>query len=67
MEGEALTMLEAITQGVTHGITIVGEVVTAIVGASGAMSALLPVIGLSIGFGAIGFGIAKIKSLVWGL
>lgn len=57
-------MLEQIGAGVTEAIGFCGEVLTAIT--TGSMSAVLPVIGLSIGMGVIGFGIAKIKSLVWG-
>lgn len=33
---------------------------------TGQLSVLLPVIGLGIAFGIIGFAISKIKSLTWG-
>lgn len=58
-------MLASISTGVTSAIEFCGEVLTSIT--SGDMSTVLPVIGLSIGMGVIGFAIAKIKSLVWGM
>lgn len=60
-------MLEAIGTGVTQAITFAGNVVTAVVGESGALNGLLPAIGLAIGIGVIGWGIATIKNLVWGM
>ena len=59
-------MIEAITTGVATAITIGGNVVTALLGTSGAMKELLPVVGLAIGFGGVGWGIRTIKSLTWG-
>lgn len=59
-------MLETIGDGVTNVISWVGEVVTALFGASGAMSALLPIVGVAVGIGIIGFGIRTIKNVVWG-
>lgn len=59
-------MLAAIGSGVTEVISWGGEVLTAITGAEGAFSAVLPVIGVSIGLGIVGWAIATIKSLVWG-
>lgn len=57
-------MLEAIGTGVTSVITWGGNVLTAIT--SGSMAAVLPVIGVTIGLGIVGWGIKTIKSLVWG-
>lgn len=59
-------MLEAIGTGVTKSITFAGEVITAIVGETGAMAAILPVIGLAIGLGIVGWGVRTVKSLTWG-
>lgn len=60
-------MLAAIGSGVTEVISWGGEVLTAITGTDGAFAAVLPVIGISIGLGIVGWGIATIKSLVWGM
>lgn len=59
-------MVEAITTGVTTALSIGGSVVTSILGESGQLKDLLPVIGLAIGFGGVGWGINTIKSLTWG-
>lgn len=58
-------MLDAISSGVTAVIGWGGNVLTAIT--SGSMSAVLPVVGVAIGLGIVGWGIATIKSLVWGM
>ena len=59
-------MVEAITSGVTQVITYVGQVITAITGASGAWKDLLPVIGLAIAVMFVIFAIRMIKSLIKG-
>lgn len=59
-------MLDAISTGVTTAIGYVGDVLSAIVGTSGDLAGILPVLGLSIGMGVIGFGISKLKSVIWG-
>lgn len=59
-------MLNAIGTGVTEVISWGGEVLTAIVGETGAFGAVLPVVGISVGLGIVGWGIKTIKSLVWG-
>lgn len=58
-------MLDAIGTGVTSAVEFCGTVLTSIT--TGDMAVVLPVIGLSIGMGVVGFAIAKIKSLVWGM
>ena len=60
------TFVSAISDGVGTAISVCGSVVTAIVGASGDLKDLLPVIGLAIGFGGVGWGINTFKSLTWG-
>lgn len=60
-------MLNAIGMGVTSAIGYVGTVLGAIAHESGQLRYVLPVVGLTIGMGVIGFAIAKIKSLVWGM
>lgn len=59
-------MIAEITTGVTNVITWVGQVVTAIFGSNGAMAPLLPIIGVAVGIGIVGFGIRTIKNVVWG-
>ena len=61
-------MLEAIGTGVTKAIAFCGEVLSAIVTTeTGALNAVLPVIGVAIGIAVVGWGIKTIKSLVWGM
>ena len=64
-------MIQTITSGVTAAISMTGQVISAIFGASGtegsgSWSAVQDVIGLQIGMGVIGFAIVKIKSIVYG-
>lgn len=59
-------MLDSIATGVTSVIGYAGNVVTAIVGESGALNDLLPVVGMAIGIGLVGWGINTIKSITWG-
>lgn len=57
-------IMGAIGDGVTAVIGYAGSVVTAIV--SGGLSSLLPVVGMSVGLGLVGWGIRTVKSLTWG-
>lgn len=59
-------MMSAIGTGITAVIGYAGEVVTALVGETGALSALLPVVGMAVGIGLVGWGIRVVKSLTWG-
>lgn len=59
-------MLAAVTSGITTVIGWVGEVITALVGESGALADLLPLFAIGIAISAILFGIKCIKSVVWG-
>lgn len=59
-------MIEAITSGVTVAITAAGKVVTALLGETGELKDLLPVIGMAVGIGLTGWGIRTVKSLTWG-
>lgn len=59
-------MLAAISTGVTTVISYVGNVITAITGASGQRKDLLPVIGLGIGVMFVMFAITTVKSLIKG-
>lgn len=62
----ATGIMGAIGNGVTAVIGFAGDVVTALVTDSGELSALLPVIGLSVGLGLVGWGIRTVKSITWG-
>ena len=66
MEGATTGMINAITSGVGTVIECAGDVVSAIITDGGAMNALLPVIGMAVGLGLVGWGIRTIKSLTWG-
>lgn len=59
-------MVETITAGVTAVIGWAGQVVASIFGSEGALADLLPIIGVSVGIGIVGFGIRTIKNVVWG-
>lgn len=59
-------MISAITSGVTTVVSCAGTVISAIVDADGAMASLLPVIGMAVGLGLVGWAIRTIKSLTWG-
>lgn len=61
-----MELVNAIGTGLTSVIGYAGSVVDALVGAEGALNALLPVIGVTIAFGVVGWGIRTVKSLTWG-
>lgn len=61
-----MDLVSAIGTGLTHVIGYAGQVVTALTGAEGDLVALLPVIGVTIAFGVVGWGIRTVKSLTWG-
>ena len=59
-------MLSAVTDALTTVITWVGSVVTALVGETGALSALLPLMAIGIAISALMLGIKAIKGFAWG-
>jgi len=59
-------MLKAIEDGVVAVIGYGGDVVSALLSETGEFAALLPIIGMAIGMGVVGWGIRTIKSLTWG-
>ena len=65
MEG-AVTFIGAIPDGVGTAVSSAGTVVTALLTEGGELAALLPVVGLAIGIGLVGWGVRTIKSLTWG-
>ena len=66
MESEAVSAGMDIVEWTADGVEAVGSLITAIFGASGAWAALLPVIGLGIGFWVISRGIGFVRDLVSG-
>lgn len=59
-------MIEAIGTAFTGVIGWVGEFVTALVGAEGALKDLLPVFVIGIGVSILLLGIKAVKSMTWG-
>lgn len=59
-------MMDAIGSALTDVIGWVGEVVTALVGESGQLKDLLPLMAIGIGISALMLGVKAIKSFAWG-
>lgn len=59
-------MLAAVTSGLETVISWVGTVVTAVVGESGALNELLPLLAIGIGVSALMLGVKAIRSFAWG-
>lgn len=59
-------MLTAVTSGLTTVIEWMGTVVTAIVGESGSLNELLPLLAISVSISALMLGFKVIRSVIWG-
>lgn len=59
-------MLEAVTAGLTTVIDWVGTVVTALVGESGALNELLPLLAIGVAISALMLGVKVIRGVIWG-
>ena len=59
-------LLGAVTDGLSTVISWVGSVVTALVGAEGALNDLLPLMAIGIAISALMLGVKAIKSFAWG-
>lgn len=59
-------MLNAVTEALTTVIGWVGTVVTALVGESGQLKDLLPLLAVGVSISALMLGIKAIKSFIWG-
>ena len=59
-------MLDAVTSALGTVITWVGTVVTELVGASGKLKDLLPLLAVGVAISALMLGIKAIKSFIWG-
>lgn len=61
-----MVLLEAVTTALTTVIGWVGTVVTALVGETGELKELLPMLAIGISISALMLGIRAIKSFIWG-
>lgn len=59
-------MLEAVTSALTVVIGWVGTVVSALVGESGELKELLPLLAIGVAISALMLGVKAIKSFIWG-
>lgn len=59
-------MLEAVTSALTVVIGWVGTVVSALVGESGKLKELLPLLAIGVAISALMLGVKAIKSFIWG-
>lgn len=59
-------MLAAVTSGLTTVIDWVGTVVTALVGESGALNELLPLLAIGVAISALMLGVRVIRGVIWG-
>lgn len=59
-------MLEAVTSALGTVISWVGTVVSALVGESGELKELLPLLAIGVAISALMLGIKAIKSFIWG-
>lgn len=59
-------MLAAVTSGLTTVIDWVGTVVTSLVGESGALNELLPLLAIGVAISALMLGVRVIRGVIWG-
>lgn len=59
-------MLQQVTSGLSTVIGWVGEVVTALTGAEGALNELLPLLAIGVSVSALMLGFKAIRSCIWG-
>lgn len=59
-------MLSGLTTAIQTGLTAIGTVARSLVNSNGQLYVLLPVVGLSIALGIVGWAIHKIKTMTWG-
>lgn len=59
-------MLVKVTEGLSTVISWVGEVVTALTSADGALSELLPLLAIGVSVSALMLGFKAIRSCIWG-
>lgn len=61
-----MDLLTSVTDGISSVIDWIGTVVTSLVGAEGALHALLPLFAIGIAISAIMLGIKVVRGIVWG-
>lgn len=61
-----MELFTAATTGLSNAITWVGTVVDALIGAEGALAALLPMFAIGIGISALLLGVKIVRSITWG-
>lgn len=66
MEGQAVTLLGAVTDALGTVIAWVGTVVSALIGAEGKLKDLLPLLAVGVAVSALMLGVKAIKSFIWG-
>lgn len=66
MEGEATTMLEAVTTALGTVLDWVGTVVTSLTSSGGELAPLMPLLAIGISISALMLGVKAIKSFAWG-
>lgn len=59
-------MMTAVTTALGDVITSIGSVVTAIVGSTGALKDLLPLLAIGVAISLFFVGIKAIRSIIWG-
>lgn len=59
-------MLTAVTDGLGTVIGWVGTTVSALVGESGALAELLPLLAIGVSISALLLGVKVIRSMIWG-
>lgn len=59
-------MLTAISSALTELLTMIGSVIFALTGTSGALNALLPVFAIGIAIALVGWVVSLIRRLAWG-
>lgn len=66
MEGEVVTMMEAVTTALGTVLEWVGTVINALVSTDGQLAQLLPLFAIGVAISALLLGVKVIKSFIWG-
>lgn len=66
MEGEVVTMMQAVTTALGTVLEWVGTVINALVSTDGQLAQLLPLFAIGVAISALLLGVKVIKSFIWG-